>query len=732
MIFPFFKKFPIFWQAESTDCGPACLQMICHFYGKKHSQQFIKDGIDISRIGITVGDILRRSKELGFDSIVTKINLSKLAEIEIPMILHWKSTHFVVLYKVRKTNRGLVFWIADPSNGKIAFSESEFKEGFISDGDNGMAIILYPSAKFHRLQPMKECNVSQVTKDILDYLWKHYGSIACAIALTIISMICSWMLPFLYQTILDKGVISKQPNYIIILLCVQLSFFGGYIFSNVIGSYIFSKLNFNLSIVFVKQLLSKIMRLPLRYFDTHLNGEFIQRLDDFNRLRSFLTDQAIGMLYSILNLILFCSLLCYFSPIAFLCFLLFSIVSILWGFHFIKERKFIDYTLYSTQAKNKNLLYDIMLGMADIKANNAQSYQLSIWERNQSRINRFQFYQLKINYRQNIGRMSLNQLQNIIILGGSCILAASSEISLGTLMSISYVLGNLTGPINQIHDFGNQIQMARISANRLGELQRKENESISNSKMTPTDLVGKIKLCVSFKYPGSFSPWIFKDLKLSIPFGKVTAIVGDSGCGKTTLIKLLLGFYKPQYGNIFVNNIDLHSMDINTWRNLCGTVLQNSHIFSGSIAENISLNSEIDQSKLESSAKLACIYDFINSLPATFNTRIGGAGIELSQGQKQRILIARAVYKNPKILIFDEATSALDTKNERAIVENLNHFYMGRTVIIVAHRLSTVKNADQIIVLNDGKVVESGTHTALIEEKGAYYDLIKNQLELGL
>lgn len=728
----FRKSFPLFWQAESTDCGPACLQMICHFYGKKHSQQFIKDNIDISRIGITVGDILRRSKELGFDSIVAKININQLIKVKIPVILHWKSIHFVVLYKIKKTREGFVFCIADPSNGKISFNEREFKECFITDGDEGVVIIPYPTDKFHQHPVTKDVNKSQVAHDIFGYLWKHYGIISGAIILTIISMACSWVLPYLYQSIIDNGVITKRPNYIITLLCLQLAFFIGYIFSNVLGSYIFSKINFTISIVFIRRLLDKIMHLPLRYFETHLNGEFIQRLDDFNRLRTFLTDQVIGIFFSILNLILFSSLLFYFSPIAFSFFIIFATLTIIWGAYFLNERKFIDYTLYSIQTKNRNLLYDIMSGMADIKINNAQKHQLETWERNQTQINKLQLDQLKLNYKQNVGRLSLNQLQNIIILGGACIIAVTSELSLGTLMSISYVLGNLTGPINQLHDFGSQIQLAKISSNRLDELQRKENESIANKKIKSSDLSKEITIDnISFKYPGSFSPRIFNNLKLSIPFGKVTAIVGNSGCGKTTLIKLLLGFYKPQTGKIKIDGIDLYDIDINLWRNLCGAVLQDGHIFSGSIAENITLSSDIVQARLESATQIACIYDFIKSLPATYNTRIGGSGIELSQGQKQRILIARAVYRNPKILIFDEATSALDTENEKCIVENLNEFYKDKTVIVVAHRLSTVKNADQIIVLDNGIVVETGNHTSLIKKRGTYYNLVKNQLELG-
>lgn len=474
------------------------------------------------------------------------------------------------------------------------------------------------------------------------------------------------------------------------------------------------------------------MRLPIKYFDTRLNTEFIQRLDDFNRVRSFLTDNLINTAFYLINAIVYFILLSIYSIDAVLIFITMSIVVCLWDMYFIHERKFIDYSLFTEKSRNRNLLYEIINNMPDIKINNAQKFETKKWEENQDHINSLILRQMSLNYKQNVGRNTMNRLRDIVIICFCCIITINGDLTLGVLMSISYILGQLGGPIGQIQSLITQYQMFKVSISRLSEVQRKENEQQSDQEIQINKFRHEIKLSeVSFKYEGSFCPNIFEGLSISFPANKMTAIVGNSGSGKTTLLKLIMGFYYPQRGEITIDKIPINKIGINSWRNCCGVVLQDGKIFSGTIADNITLGSEIiDEKKIETVSKLACIDEFVQKQPGKYNMKIGSTGIELSQGQKQRILIARALYKNPELLILDEATSSLDTVNERQIMDNLDEFFKDRTVIVVAHRLSTVVKADNIIFLENGKIAEQGTHKELVAKRGKYYELIKNQLEL--
>ena len=474
------------------------------------------------------------------------------------------------------------------------------------------------------------------------------------------------------------------------------------------------------------------MKLPMKFFDTKLNTELIQRLDDFNRIRSFLTENLINIVYYFVNVIVYLSLLFYYDHVSVIIFTTVSSIAFLWDSFFLHERKFIDYSLFMGTAKNRNQLYELVNNMADIKINNAQDNELSKWIKNQNYINTLMIRQMFLNYKQNVGRNTINRLRDIIILWYCCVITINDEITIGILMSISYLLGQLGGPIERFQNLLVQYQMFKVSLTRLSEVQQKEEEIITttNNSEIKTIKQGVIVENISFKYEGSFCHNLFENLSITFPCNKTTAIVGNSGSGKSTLIKLILGFYFPQYGDIKIDNISIKTIGMNNWRRQCGVVLQDGKIFSGTIADNITLGSEFDERKIQYVSKIACIEDFIKKLPGKYMMKIGATGMELSQGQKQRILIARALYKDPQILIFDEATSALDTINERCIIDNLFHFFKNRTIIIVAHRLSTVVNADNIIYLHNGKVIEQGTHKELVKKNGMYYELIKNQLEL--
>lgn len=688
--------------------------------------------MSVARIGVTIGDIKRRSEDLGFNTVVVKATAEQLQKISFPVILHWRGTHFVVLYCVKlKKNKQAEYFIADPSIGKIKFQEKEFVQSWQSDECKGVAILLKPTNHFYCAKLEKEKTDWSIARTIL----KKYGSqklkVALSLSLLILSMFSGWMIPYIYQLVIDKGVIDKNIDLTWQLFFVQLSFFIGYVFSNTFSSFVMSKVNFTVGIKYIEGLLKKLMHLPMKYFDTKLNTEFMQRLDDFNSVRSFFTDNLINLCFSLINALVYLAFLAYYSWTATAIFLLISAFGIIWNTHFQHERKFVDYSLFIEQARNRNLMYEILNGMPDIKVNNAQYKQTEVWQNNQQLINSMMLRQLYLNFKQSGGVQLINKFRDIAILCFCGILTIQGNLTLGVMMSVSYILGQLVTPVNQFQSLANSIQQVKISVNRLSEIQRKKEENCIGEPVDTHLCFNILFDSIAFKYEGSFCPYIFDGLSISFPENEVTAIVGNSGSGKTTLIKLILGFYEPQNGKILINGIPLTTLNIDSWRRVCGVVLQDGKIFSGTVAENIALGDHcVDMDKVKSSAKLSCIDDFIEKQPGQYNMKIGPSGLELSQGQKQRILIARAIYKDPQLLIFDEATSSLDTINERRIMDNLKDFFKGRTVIVVAHRLSTVVNADNIIFLENGKIAEQGTHKTLVAKKGKYYELIKNQLEL--
>jgi len=418
----------------------------------------------------------------------------------------------------------------------------------------------------------------------------------------------------------------------------------------------------------------------------------------------------------------------------FVVFLFGSILYALWVIIFMKKRKELDYKRFAQMADNQSNVIQLITGMQEIKLNNCEKQKRWEWERIQARLFKVSVKSLALNQYQQAGSMFINELKNIIISFMAAAAVIHGEMTLGMMMAVQYIIGQLNSPIAQLIGFMQSAQDAKISLERLSEIHEKEDEEkLEDPKLNLLPAKKNIVIeKLSFQYEGPHSEMVLNNIELKIPEKKITAIVGSSGSGKTTLIKLLLGFYAPIKGEITIGDTGLENFSQRMWRSTCGVVMQDGYIFSDTIAKNIAVSEEIvDKEKLLNAVKAANIQDFIETLPLSYNTKIGQDGHGLSQGQKQRILIARAVYKNPEFIFLDEATNALDANNERVIMDNLNEFFKGRTVVVVAHRLSTVKNADQIVVLEKGKIVESGNHQELTKKRGAYYELVKNQLELG-
>ena len=731
-------RFTFHTQLESVDCGPACLQMVLSHYGKAYTLNELKERCHVSRVGITMHDIVGAAKGLGFATSVVKVNLEQIQSIPLPAVLFWRQEHYVVLYNVStNTSREAVFYVADPAYGKIQLTSELFYREWSQNEPKGIALLLNPLDDFDTYVPdpsFQDKGIRKIAAFSGKAIQGHKATLSIAFVLFCLAMVTNWLAPVLFQRIIDKGVLPKTMSVVTSVLAAQFVLF----LSNILADYMSSKLllnvSFKLGMNFLTDFLFKVTRLPIKFFDIRLNTDLIQRVEDQERLQNFLTYRLTGFVIAVLNLLVFSAMILFYNLYSFGIFLIFSIASVYWTTLFLDKRKVLDYTRFSVSAENKNNLYEMILGMAEVKVNNAQHAKLRRWQTNQTKLNDILLKALHLNYYQLFGVNTFNKIKDIAIIGLCAYLVINDRMTLGIMMGISYILGQLNRPIDQIVDFIRSAQDAKISFDRMDEIQQKEDENIGPRSAINHDLVFGFDITqISFKYEGSYNSFVLQDVTCCIPKGKITAIVGTSGSGKTTLLKLLLGFYYPQLGDIRIDNHKLSEVNIDDWRNRCGVVMQDGYIFSGSIAENIAIAEEkYDSERLISALDTACISEFVHRLPMGLNTKIGKSGIDLSGGQKQRLLIARAVYKNPDFIFFDEATSALDANNESRIMANLDQFFEGKTVVIVAHRLSTVRSADQIIVLDRGKIVEIGSHNELVDNRNAYYELIKNQLELGV
>lgn len=733
-----YNVFPFSKQHDSKQCGVACMIMICKYYGKKYSNNYISSLCTPTREGLSLRALKQFAIKVGFNVLCAKTSPSLIKTISFPCILHWNQNHFVVLYKVDR--RGRRFWIADPGKGKYKLSLEEFKTHWIStsnDGEeNGIAMFLEPNEEFYkqRIENDESGRDKRSFKFFFQYLHQYRKYFLQIFAGLFLGCILQLIFPFLTQSIVDIGIRHEDINFIWLILLGELMIVVGRTVTDFIRRWLLLHISMRINISLVSDFFIKLLKLPMSFFDTKLTGDILQRIGDHSRVQTFLTNQVLSVLFNFLSFVVFGIVLFIYDKLIFLVFLLGSIIYGVWISIFLNRRKVLDYELFEQQAINQNMTYQFITTMQEIKLQDCEKRRRWEWEDVQVDLFNIQMKALKLQQTQEAGSIFINEIKNIIITVFAASAVINGHLTLGAMLAVQYIIGQLNSPVSQLMSFIYSLQDVKISLERINEIHGGKNEENKDNAQTRFENGDKsISLdCITFKYDQHALKKTIDDVSIEIPEGKITAIVGASGSGKTTLIKLMLGYYPVLEGNIRISGKDINNYNLKWWRRQCGVVMQDGVIFSESIARNIAVDDgEIDVERLEKAARIANIHDYVMGLPLKYNTKIGRDGVGLSQGQKQRILIARAVYKNPDFIFLDEATNALDAKNEREIVENLSEFYRGRTVIVVAHRLSTVKNADQIIVLDGGKVVETGDHAMLIERKGPYYNLVKNQLELG-
>ncbi|WP_298903692.1 peptidase domain-containing ABC transporter [uncultured Psychroserpens sp.] len=726
------NKFPTYQQTEAKDCGPTCIKIIAKHYGKTINTQELRQLSSTTRQGSSLMGLSDASESIGFRSLGIKLAFKKLIEAPLPCIVHWNNDHYVVLYKIKNDT----VYISDPAHGLITYTKKEFIKSWIGENANenteeGIALMIEPTPTFYQT----EFNDDETFgfSFIFKYLFKYKKFIIQLIIGLVAGSLLQLVLPFLTQSIVDIGIQNQDLNFIYLILFAQLALFVGKASLEIIRSWILLHLSTRINISLISDFFIKLMKLPISYFDVRMTGDLLQRINDHKRIERILTTSSLTILFSFFNLIIFSFVLAYYSLQIFGVFIIGSALYIGWVLFFFKKRKELDYKRFSKVSEEQSKVIELINGMQEIKLHNAERRMRWNWEYVQAKLFKIASKNLALEQTQSVGSNLINELKNMFITILSATLVVEGNITLGMMMAISYMVGQLNGPIVQLINFMREVQDAKISIERLGEIHNMEDEEKpEDRKITTIPKQTDLKLSnISFKYTGGLDS-VIKDLSLTIPANKTTAIVGTSGSGKTTLMKLLLRFYDIDKGDIHVGNFNLNSISQRTWRANCGVVMQEGYIFNDTIANNIAVGEDyIDINRLKHAIDVANISDYIDQLPLSYNTKIGSEGNGLSTGQKQRLLIARSVYKNPKFLFFDEATSALDANNEKVIMEKLNAFFKDKTAIVIAHRLSTVKHAHQIVVLEQGKIVEIGNHKQLIQNKSNYYNLVKNQLELG-
>lgn len=739
------KKFPNFKQTESKDCGPTCLKIITKYYGKTINIQELRKYSETNRDGSNLLMLSEAAEKIGFRTLGIKASIEKLKDTPLPSILHWNKNHYVILYKIKKE----IYYISDPSIGLIEYNQAEFSKFWIGNNadkttEEGIALLVEPTPKFYQSEFDKEEKNIFGFALLFKYIYPYKSFIIQLIFGLLAGSLLELIFPFLTQSIVDVGIQNQNIHFIYLILFAQLFLFVGKTALELIRSWILLHLSTRINISLISDFFIKLMNLPISFFDVRMTGDIMQRINDHNRIERILTTSSLSVLFSIINMFIMGGVLAYYNLKIFAVFFTGSFLYFLWVILFLKRREKLDYKRFAEISQEQSKVIELINGMQEIKLHNAEKQKRWGWEYVQARLFKVSMKGLVLEQAQNIGSNFINEIKNIVIIFLSAKLVIDGQITLGMMLAISSIVGSLNGPIIRLINFIREVQDAKISLARLSEIHEKEDETQQEDSQTheipkEADIVIKE---LSFRYIGS-DVMVLENLNLTIPANKVTAIVGTSGSGKTTLMKLLLKFYEPNSGELILSptlsngegtkrGINLKNITQKTWRSHVGTVMQEGYIFNDTIANNIAIGVDIiDKERLVYAADVANIKDFIQDYPLGYNTKIGIEGVGMSTGQKQRLLIARAVYKNPEMLFFDEATSALDANNEKEIMQKLDVFFKYKTVVVIAHRLSTVMNADQIVVLEKGKIVEIGNHQELVKLKGSYYELVRNQLQLG-
>ncbi|WP_316801952.1 peptidase domain-containing ABC transporter [Pedobacter nototheniae] len=736
------NKFPNDRQMDMMDCGPACLKMIAKFYGKFYSLQYLRDKCGITKEGVSFLDISHAAEEVGMRSLSLKCTINELlVNIPLPAIVHWDNSHFVAIYKIKnikqkQTNKNEIdgsIYVSDPAKGYVKYKAEEFAAKWIKSGsDKGILMALEPQADFYQRQGDEKLERRKTFENFLSYFTPYKKSFINLFIVMLLVTILQGLLPFISKAVIDVGIQTHDVDFINIVLIANIAIVVSVLLSNLVRDWILLHVTSRVNIALISDYLIKLMRLPITFFENKMTGDILQRAQDHERIRSFIMNNSLNMIFSALTFVVFGVIMFIYNPVIFYIFIAGSVIYVIWVMAFLNIRKKLDWEYFDLVSKNQSYWVETISSIQDIKINNYEKQKRWKWEDIQARLYKVNLKVLSITNTQNLGAQFIDSLKNLFITFYCAKAVINGEITFGVMISVQFIIGMLNAPVVQFIQFIISFQFAKISFLRLNEIHQldDEHDNVGTNNAELPENKSLIINNVMFQYTPN-GKIVLHGIRLVIPEGKVTAIVGDSGSGKSTLLKLLLRLYKPSYGEIMIGNMNVNNISLRQWRDKCGAVMQDGKIFNDTIMNNIVLEDEkIDYDKLKKALHTANIAQEIEQLPLGYQTMMGEQGRGLSGGQKQRILIARALYKNPDYLFFDEATNSLDTINEQKIVAALDNVFKDKTVIVVAHRLSTIRKADQIIVMQGGAVVEIGTHNSLMERKGRYHQLVQSQMDL--